>query len=173
MWSPIASPVSSLISRGVWSAAEVREIHWRESLGTFLPWRASHHDKLWDSGERDNEKDAQSQEEVQAELSSEASAYIRRPRCCWLLGPEVVLRASALGELSRLRGEVCKPVIWLMKSMEHFWSWLASRRKPKQASRLLLGISNSCGTALFRWLNAHIPVSGLGLSWELYHHRVV
>jgi ATP-dependent NAD(P)H-hydrate dehydratase len=41
------------------------------SLGTFLAWRAAYHDKLWDSGEQDNEREAQSKEEVQAELDSE------------------------------------------------------------------------------------------------------
>lgn len=38
------------------------------SLGTLLAWRAAYHDKLWDSGEKDNEKEAQSRDEVQAEL---------------------------------------------------------------------------------------------------------
>lgn len=41
------------------------------SLGTMLAWRAAYHNKLWDSGERDNEKEAQSKEDVQAELESE------------------------------------------------------------------------------------------------------
>jgi ATP-dependent NAD(P)H-hydrate dehydratase len=41
------------------------------SLGTMLAWRAAYHDKLWDSGEKDNEKEAQSKEEVQAELETE------------------------------------------------------------------------------------------------------
>jgi ATP-dependent NAD(P)H-hydrate dehydratase len=41
------------------------------SLGTFLAWRLAYHDKLWDSGEKDNEKEAQSKEDVQAELESE------------------------------------------------------------------------------------------------------
>jgi ATP-dependent NAD(P)H-hydrate dehydratase len=41
------------------------------SLGTFLAWRAAYHDKMWDSGEKDNEKEAQSKDEVQAELVSE------------------------------------------------------------------------------------------------------
>jgi ATP-dependent NAD(P)H-hydrate dehydratase len=41
------------------------------SLGTLLAWRASYHEKLWDSGEKDNVKEAQSKEEVQAELESE------------------------------------------------------------------------------------------------------
>ncbi|MBZ6422153.1 MAG: NAD(P)H-hydrate dehydratase [Staphylococcus aureus] len=41
------------------------------SLGTFLAWRAAYHEKMWDSGEQDNEKEAQSIEDVQAELSSE------------------------------------------------------------------------------------------------------
>ncbi|CAI7585504.1 unnamed protein product [Penicillium bialowiezense] len=41
------------------------------SLGTFLAWRAAYHDKLWDSDEKDNQKEAQSKEEIQAELTSE------------------------------------------------------------------------------------------------------
>lgn len=41
------------------------------SLGTMLAWRAAYHDKLWDSGEKDNEKEAQNKEDVQAELESE------------------------------------------------------------------------------------------------------
>ena len=41
------------------------------SLGTFLAWRAAYHDRMWDSGEKDNEKEAQSKDEVQAELESE------------------------------------------------------------------------------------------------------
>lgn len=41
------------------------------SLGTLLGWRAAYHDKLWDSGEKDNEKDAQSRDDVQAEIDSE------------------------------------------------------------------------------------------------------
>lgn len=41
------------------------------SLGTFLAWRAAYHEKVWDSGEQDNEKAAQSKEDVQAELDSE------------------------------------------------------------------------------------------------------
>jgi ATP-dependent NAD(P)H-hydrate dehydratase len=41
------------------------------SLGTFLAWRLAYHDKLWDSGEKDNEKEAQSKGDVQAELESE------------------------------------------------------------------------------------------------------
>lgn len=41
------------------------------SLGTFLAWRIAYHDRLWDSGEKDNEKEAQSKEDVQAELESE------------------------------------------------------------------------------------------------------
>ncbi|KAJ5542289.1 hypothetical protein N7535_004709 [Penicillium sp. DV-2018c] len=42
------------------------------SLGTLLAWRAAYHDKLWDSGEKDNAKEAQSRDEVQAELESES-----------------------------------------------------------------------------------------------------
>jgi ATP-dependent NAD(P)H-hydrate dehydratase len=41
------------------------------SLGTMLAWRAAYHNKLWDSGEKDNEKEAESKEDVQAELESE------------------------------------------------------------------------------------------------------
>ncbi|KAJ6108503.1 YjeF C-terminal domain carbohydrate kinase-like protein [Penicillium sp. IBT 18751x] len=41
------------------------------SLGTLLAWRAAYHDKLWDSGEKDNAKDAQTRDEVQAELESD------------------------------------------------------------------------------------------------------
>lgn len=41
------------------------------SLGTFLAWRAAYHEKVWDSGEQDNEKAAQGKEDVQAELDSE------------------------------------------------------------------------------------------------------
>jgi len=40
------------------------------SLGTLLAWRAAYHDKMWDTGENDNEKEAQSRDEVQAELES-------------------------------------------------------------------------------------------------------
>lgn len=40
------------------------------SLGTFLAWRAAYHEGLWESG-RDNDKPAQSREEVCAELESE------------------------------------------------------------------------------------------------------
>ncbi|KAJ5637095.1 YjeF C-terminal domaincarbohydrate kinase-like protein [Penicillium lividum] len=41
------------------------------SLGTMLAWRAAYHDRLWDSGENENEKEARSREEVQAELESD------------------------------------------------------------------------------------------------------
>lgn len=41
------------------------------SLGTMLAWRAAYHNKLWDSGEKDNEKEAQNKEDFQAELESE------------------------------------------------------------------------------------------------------
>jgi ATP-dependent NAD(P)H-hydrate dehydratase len=41
------------------------------SLGTLLAWRAAYHDKLWDSGEQDNAKEAQTRDEVQAELESD------------------------------------------------------------------------------------------------------
>lgn len=40
------------------------------SLGTLLAWRAAYHNKLWDSGEKDNEKEAQSRDDVQAELDT-------------------------------------------------------------------------------------------------------
>ncbi|KAL4880808.1 Ribokinase-like protein [Aspergillus karnatakaensis] len=41
------------------------------SLGTLLAWRAAYHDELWNSGEEANSKEAQSKEDVQAELESE------------------------------------------------------------------------------------------------------
>ncbi|KAJ5666977.1 YjeF C-terminal domain carbohydrate kinase-like protein [Penicillium macrosclerotiorum] len=41
------------------------------SLGTMLAWRSAYHNKLWESGEKDNEREAQSRDEVQAELESE------------------------------------------------------------------------------------------------------
>lgn len=41
------------------------------SLGTLLAWRAAYHDKLWDSGEKDGDKEAQSREEVKSELETE------------------------------------------------------------------------------------------------------
>lgn len=41
------------------------------SLGTLLAWRAAYHEKLWDSGEKENEKEAESREDVQAELESD------------------------------------------------------------------------------------------------------
>ncbi|KAL4965629.1 ATP-dependent (S)-NAD(P)H-hydrate dehydratase [Aspergillus stella-maris] len=41
------------------------------SLGTLLGWRAAYHDGLWDSGEKENSKEAHSKEEIQAELESE------------------------------------------------------------------------------------------------------
>ncbi|KAJ5907504.1 YjeF C-terminal domain carbohydrate kinase-like protein [Penicillium taxi] len=40
------------------------------SVGTMLAWRAAYHDKLWDSGETENDKEAQNKNEVQAELES-------------------------------------------------------------------------------------------------------
>ncbi|KAL2857664.1 Ribokinase-like protein [Aspergillus pseudodeflectus] len=41
------------------------------SLGTLMGWRAAYHDKLWDSGEEENSKEAQSKADVQAELESD------------------------------------------------------------------------------------------------------
>lgn len=41
------------------------------SLGTLLAWRAAYHEKLWDSSEKENEKEAESREDVQAELESD------------------------------------------------------------------------------------------------------
>lgn len=41
------------------------------SLGTMLAWRAAYHDQLWNSGEGENKKEAQSRDEVQAELESD------------------------------------------------------------------------------------------------------
>lgn len=40
------------------------------SLGTLLAWRAAYHAKRWDSDEEDDVKDAQSRDDVQAELES-------------------------------------------------------------------------------------------------------
>ncbi|KNG85908.1 YjeF domain protein [Aspergillus nomiae NRRL 13137] len=40
------------------------------SLGTLLAWRAAYHNGLWDSGEEDNQKEAQSKQDIQAELES-------------------------------------------------------------------------------------------------------
>ncbi|KAJ5712258.1 hypothetical protein N7493_008726 [Penicillium malachiteum] len=47
------------------------------SLGTMLAWRAAYHDRLWNTGEKDNEKEAQSRDEVQAELESEGKRMSR------------------------------------------------------------------------------------------------
>ncbi|KAL4914713.1 Ribokinase-like protein [Aspergillus aurantiobrunneus] len=41
------------------------------SLGTLMGWRAAYHNGLWDSGEQDNSKEAQSKQDIQAELESE------------------------------------------------------------------------------------------------------
>lgn len=41
------------------------------SLGTLLGWRAAYHDGLWDSGEQDSSKEAQSKQDIQEELESE------------------------------------------------------------------------------------------------------
>ncbi|KAL4783986.1 Ribokinase-like protein [Aspergillus varians] len=41
------------------------------SLGTLLGWRVAYHNGLWDSGEQDNSKEAQSKQDIQAELESE------------------------------------------------------------------------------------------------------
>lgn len=41
------------------------------SLGTLLAWRAAYHNKLWDSGEKENEKQAESRQDVKAELEAE------------------------------------------------------------------------------------------------------
>lgn len=41
------------------------------SLGTLMGWRAAYHNALWDSGEQENSKEAQSKQEIQAELESE------------------------------------------------------------------------------------------------------
>lgn len=41
------------------------------SLGTLLAWRAAYHNKLWDSEEKENEKVAETKQEVKAELESE------------------------------------------------------------------------------------------------------
>ncbi|KAJ6179526.1 hypothetical protein N7519_009987 [Penicillium mononematosum] len=81
------------------------------SLGTFLAWRAAYHEKMWDSGEQDNEKEAQSIEEVQAELSSENKR----------MSPETTLLLAAWASSSITRecsrrafadkGGACRPVI--------------------------------------------------------------
>jgi ATP-dependent NAD(P)H-hydrate dehydratase len=39
-------------------------------LGTLLAWRAAYHDGLWDSGEKENQKEAQSKQDIQVELES-------------------------------------------------------------------------------------------------------
>ncbi|KAJ5105574.1 YjeF C-terminal domain carbohydrate kinase-like protein [Penicillium alfredii] len=41
------------------------------SLGTLLAWRAAYLNRMWDSGEKDNEREAQTKEDVRAELESE------------------------------------------------------------------------------------------------------
>ncbi|RJE20268.1 hypothetical protein PHISCL_07401 [Aspergillus sclerotialis] len=41
------------------------------SLGTLLAWRAAYHNKLWNSEENENPKEAQNRQEVTAELESE------------------------------------------------------------------------------------------------------
>lgn len=41
------------------------------SLGTLLAWRAAYHSGLWDSGEKDNPKEAQNPQDIQTELESE------------------------------------------------------------------------------------------------------
>ncbi|OJJ01238.1 hypothetical protein ASPVEDRAFT_130901 [Aspergillus versicolor CBS 583.65] len=41
------------------------------SLGTLMGWRAAYHNALWDSGEQENSNEAQSKQEIQAELESE------------------------------------------------------------------------------------------------------
>ncbi|BCS18211.1 ATP-dependent (S)-NAD(P)H-hydrate dehydratase [Aspergillus puulaauensis] len=41
------------------------------SLGTLMGWRAAYHNALWDSGEQESSKEAQSKQEIQAELESE------------------------------------------------------------------------------------------------------
>ncbi|KKK12389.1 hypothetical protein P175DRAFT_0446918 [Aspergillus ochraceoroseus IBT 24754] len=41
------------------------------ALGTLMAWRVAYHNGLWDSGEQDHSKEAQTKEEVQAELESE------------------------------------------------------------------------------------------------------
>ncbi|KAL4807176.1 Ribokinase-like protein [Aspergillus unguis] len=40
------------------------------SLGTLLGWRAAYHEPLWDSGEQENSKEAQSKDEIQGEIES-------------------------------------------------------------------------------------------------------
>ncbi|KAL2004977.1 hypothetical protein VTN00DRAFT_2827 [Thermoascus crustaceus] len=41
------------------------------SLGTLLAWRAAYHEKMWDTGESDNETEAQTKQEVEAEINAE------------------------------------------------------------------------------------------------------
>lgn len=41
------------------------------SLGTLMAWRAAYHNKLWDSGEKENPKVSESKEDVKHELATE------------------------------------------------------------------------------------------------------
>lgn len=41
------------------------------SLGTLLAWRAAYHNKLWNSGEKDNDKTASTKQDVESELQTE------------------------------------------------------------------------------------------------------
>lgn len=41
------------------------------SLGTLLAWRNAYHNGLWDSGEKENQKNAENKQEVKAELETE------------------------------------------------------------------------------------------------------
>ncbi|EAW13887.1 ATP-dependent (S)-NAD(P)H-hydrate dehydratase [Aspergillus clavatus NRRL 1] len=40
------------------------------SLGTLLAWRAAYHNKLWDSGEQENPKEAQTKQDVMTEIET-------------------------------------------------------------------------------------------------------
>ena len=76
------------------------------SLGTMLAWRAAYHDKLWDSGEKDNEKEAQSKEDVQAELETEER---RMSPATTLLLAAWAGSSITRDEPSRLKGVACRP----------------------------------------------------------------
>ncbi|CAL5869565.1 uncharacterized protein PFLUO_LOCUS3795 [Penicillium psychrofluorescens] len=41
------------------------------SLGTMLAWRAAYHARMWDSDEKDNDKEAENKDDVRAELEDE------------------------------------------------------------------------------------------------------
>lgn len=41
------------------------------SLGTLMAWRAAYHNKMWDTGEKENPKEAETEQEVKAEIEAE------------------------------------------------------------------------------------------------------